>query len=188
VEESELVAGLRRADARAFDEAYARFGPRLHRFLLRLAGRRDVADDLYQETWLRLARHATRLAPDTDLGGWLYTVARNRYRSYRRWAILDGLRRQAFAGEPASAPPGPGENAEAASAQARLERAIADLSPNLREAVLLVAIEGLEQERAAAVLGIEPEALRQRLSRARARLREALEPDAPAVAVPGGAR
>jgi len=61
---------------------------RIYSFLLRLCGRRDVADDLFQETWAKLATNAVRLREDSDLAAWLFTVARNVYRSHRRWTLL----------------------------------------------------------------------------------------------------
>ena len=85
----DLLDGLRRGDAAAYREAVRVHGPALYSFLLRLAGRKEVADDLFQETWLALARHATRLRADTRLEAWLFTVARNAHRSHRRWRWAD---------------------------------------------------------------------------------------------------
>lgn len=174
--EEDLVAGLRRGEAGAFDRAYARYRGRLYGFVRRLAGRRDLADDLFQDTWIRLARHAGRLAPDTDLGAWLYTVARNRHVSYRRFALTDRGRVEGAARQAALEPPGRTPEGEAAQAEERekIERALAALKHADREVVLLVCVEGLEQERVAAILGIRHDALRQRLARARARLGELL--------------
>jgi RNA polymerase sigma-70 factor (ECF subfamily) len=180
--EIELVTALRRKEARAFDAVYARYRVRIYSFLVRLAGRRDVADDLFQETFLQLARHAHRLEPDTELGAFLYTVARNRYRNHRRMSLFRlGRLRELFAGRssnqtrqtveqgaPESATPF--DQAAASDTARRLEQALATLSPPLREALLLVAVEGLAAEAAAQVLGIAPAALRQRLARARAQL------------------
>src|SRR5690348_227615 len=76
-----IVSGLRRGDPLALDCAFALYKDRLFRFLVRLGGRRDLAEDLLQETFLQLARNALRLLPDTDLGAWLFTVARNAWRA-----------------------------------------------------------------------------------------------------------
>src|SRR5690242_7180313 len=77
-----LVARLRQGDADAFDEVYAAFNARLFTFLVRLSRRRDVAEDLLEETWLRLVKHARRLRPDTRLAAWLFTVARHLWVSF----------------------------------------------------------------------------------------------------------
>jgi RNA polymerase sigma-70 factor (ECF subfamily) len=140
-------------------------------FLLRLCGRRDAAEDLNQDVWLSIARHAARLAPDTDLPAWIFTVARNRFLSSRRRADV-----VVPATEPAdvdlrAAAPGPTDD----PACRDLERALAGLPDVHREVLLLVGVEGLEVAQAAAVLSIRPDAARQRLARARAALAEALE-------------
>jgi RNA polymerase sigma factor (sigma-70 family) len=174
--DKELVERLQRGEEAAFDAAYARYGKRLYSFLYRLAGRRDLADDLYQETWLRLARHAGRLTPDTDLAGWLYTVARNQYFDHHRSATLDDERlRETHLLPLPQATEAPDEAASANDTRERLERALAELAPAHREVLLLVAVEGMAQDQVAEILGIEHGAVRQRLSRARAQLAERLE-------------
>lgn len=174
--EKPLVDALRRGDVAAFDAVYARYRARILGFLLRLSRRRDVAEDLFQETFCKLARHAPRLAEDTDLAAWLFRVARNAWVSHRRWAMLD-VSRLVAVGEDAL-PPGPAIDAEARSDAARrvaqLELALASLPAGSREVLLLVGVEGFEQEQAAQVLGISYEALRQRLARARAQLAQKL--------------
>jgi RNA polymerase sigma-70 factor (ECF subfamily) len=177
VEELALVRALRAGESRAFDAVYARHRARVFSFLLRLSGRRDVAEDLLQETFLRLATHAPALAPDTVLAAWLFTVARNLWRSHRRWRLLDAARLRELGLWPGShdAAPGPLALAEAAQTNARLEGALAALPETYREVLLLVAVERLEPQQAAAVLGLRDDALRQRLSRARAMLADALE-------------
>jgi RNA polymerase sigma-70 factor (ECF subfamily) len=174
--ERPLVDGLRRGDRRSFDTVYARYRGRVYGFLVRLCGRRDVAEDLFQETWLKLSRSAPRLAEDTDLRAWLFTVARNAWISHRRWSMLD-LSRLVAIEDDALPPPratGAEDRADAARDVQRLERAIARLPVASREVLLLVGVEGFEQDEAAALLGISYDALRQRLARARAQLAERL--------------
>jgi RNA polymerase sigma-70 factor (ECF subfamily) len=170
-----MVAGLRRGEPAAFDAAYAKYRARLHGFLLRLTRRPELTEDLFQETWLKLARNASRLEEDTDLAAWLFTVARNAWISHCRWAVLDVSRLVALDVEPAAREPDPDARADAARRVARLETALASLPPASREVLLLVGVEGFEQEQAARILGISYDALRQRLARARAQLAERLE-------------
>lgn len=178
-DETALVARLRQGDVRAFDEVYKRYRVRIYTFLVRLAQRRDVADDLFQETFVQLARHATRLLPDTNLGAFLYTVARNRYRNHRRMSLFRlGRLRELFPSRPAeaaftlqpTAPVDPFENVATSDTLQKLDQALSALPCALREALLLVAVEGIDIESAAQILSIKPEALRQRVSRARAQL------------------
>ena len=84
-----LVDGLRRCDPAAFEAVHEAFNSRLFNFLARLSNSRDIAEDLLEETWLRLVSHAPELRPDTSLGAWLFTVARNLHVSYRRSRLLE---------------------------------------------------------------------------------------------------
>jgi RNA polymerase sigma-70 factor (ECF subfamily) len=180
-DDAALVDRLRRGERAAFRELYARFAPASFGFLVRLAGRRDVAEDLHQEVWLSIARHAARVAPETDLTAWIFTVARNRFLSSRRRADLTVAATDAVAlAEIAS---GPAPSADPGCRD--LERALAALADVHREVLLLVGVEGLDVNQAAAVLAIRPDAARQRLARARAALAEALgEGDVAAPAAP----
>jgi len=164
-----LVERLRAGDRGAFRELYGRFSQATFGFLRRLTGRQDAAEDLHQEVWLSIARHATRLATDTDLAAWIFTVARNRFRSSRRRPEATWLLDDAAAQAQEAAPPGDDPGCR------DLERAFASLPEPHREVLLLVAIEGLDIARAAAVLAIRPDAARQRLARARAALAAAVE-------------
>jgi RNA polymerase sigma-70 factor, ECF subfamily len=176
-----LVAALRDGSTAAFDAVHEAFQTPLYTFLLRLCRRREVAEDLLDETWLRLVKHARRLRPDTRLAAWLFTVARRLHLSYVRSRVLED---SGVAGVMALWPYGverasPFEAAAASELQRRIERALASLPLASREALLLVAVAGLGQADAAAACGVSPEAFRQRLSRARAALARALA-DAPA--------
>jgi RNA polymerase sigma-70 factor (ECF subfamily) len=174
----ELVDRLRRGDAAAFDRVYSTYQPRLFSFLLRLSGRRDTAEDLAQETWLKLAKAAPGLREDTTLAPFLFTVARNAFMSHRRWAMLDLSRIVTFgldAMSSATSEATPETHHERARAIALLEAALQSLPVAAREVLLLVGVEGMEQEEVAKVLGLSYDALRQRLSRARAQLAESME-------------
>ena len=184
-DEPALVAALRQGEPRAFDAAYERYRARIYAFLLRLSGNRCLADDLFQETFLRLARHAVRLDPDTRLGPWLFTVARNCYRSYRRFALLDRQRLHEYGLAPRPAGASPHDQAASSESAGRLEAALQDLPLKYREALLLVGVEGMAPEEAAALLGLSAENLRQRLHRGRAMIKERLE-DAGAPSAAGG--
>jgi RNA polymerase sigma-70 factor, ECF subfamily len=163
-----LVARLKAGEAAAFDRVYDEFNGRLFTFLARLIRSRERAEDLVEETWLRLVTHAGRLQPDTRLGPWLFTVARNLYVSHCRSRMLE----EAYLGDgiglwppvPASSP---FEETAANELEARIEAALASLRPIYREALLLVAVEGLEPSEAAAICGVSAATLRQRLKRAR---------------------
>ncbi len=170
--ELQVVGRLRDGDPDVFDEVYDAFNVRLFNFLARLSNRRDVAEDLLEETWLRLVVHAQRLRPDTQLGAWLFTVARNLHVSYRRSRVLEDSHASGLMGlwPCGSREPSPLEAVEANEAQRRLAAALASLPVVYREALLLVAVEGLRPSEAAQICGVTAENMRQRVSRARALL------------------
>ena len=171
-----LVARLKQRDERAFDEVYAGFHARIFNFLARLARNRDVAEDLAEETWLRVVASAPRLRDDTRLAPWLFTIARNLYASYCRSRALDYDALSSSSLWPAQPPsPSPFEAASATELQKRVEVAVATLPGIYREALLLVAQEGMTPAEAATICGISSEAMRQRLSRARTMLAQRLD-------------
>ena len=174
------VDELRRGEPAAFDRAFAAYRGRMYAYLVRMTRRRDVAEDLLQETFLRLAQHARRLAPDTRLRAWLFTVA---HRLVISWARAQSVRAQLagdLPGEPPSEARSPLEAIADSQAQLALERAFAALPAAYREVALLVGVEGMQPAEVAVVLGHTPEAIRQRLSRARTQLAAALGEHAPA--------
>jgi RNA polymerase sigma factor (sigma-70 family) len=175
--EAALVSGLRRQDTAAFDRVYELYRPRLFAFLLRLTRNRTVAEDLLGETWLRLVAHAGSLRPDTRLAAWLFTVARNLYWTHRRSRLLEAaVTAELLTLWPAREDwPSPFELASAGELERKVELALAMLPPQHREVLLLVGYEGFTPIEAAAVCSVTPEALRQRLSRARAALAHAID-------------
>jgi len=172
--ERDLVDRLRRGDGDAFDSIYAAFRAPIYGFLARLSGRRDLAEELLQETFVRQAAKATTLRKDTRLGAWLYTVARNLHLSHVRMTALDAERVDRASLEDPARPPTPFEEAAANQTQLALERALASLPASYREVLLLVAVDRMEPGEAALVVGVNPETLRQRLSRARTMMKDAL--------------
>jgi RNA polymerase sigma-70 factor (ECF subfamily) len=184
--ELRLVARLKAGDAAAFEAIYEAYRPRLFSYLARLSRRRDVAEDLLEETWLRLVTRAAELRDDSCVGAWLFTVARHLYLSWCRHRALDDWRLSELT--PSWPAPAPGETPFEAAARGqterRLEKALARLSTQDREVLLLVAVEGLTPAEAATALGIAAEALRKRLQRARERLASEMD----AVSQPLGAK
>lgn len=174
----ELVQHLQQRDEGAFVRTYEQYSARLLGFLLRLTNDRALAEDLFQDTWCRLASSAGTLRPDTDLFAWLLTVARNGY--------FDGARRSA---KLRPLPPGelsgssdflsctrvPDEQTSDREQMGLLEQALRALSDLDREVLLLVGVEDLSYPCAARVLGIGEVAFRKRLSRARERLQLAMQ-------------
>lgn len=173
MDERAWVDGLRRGDAAAFDAAFAAYRRRVYGYLVRMTRNKDAAEDLLQETFLRLAQAAKKLAPDTRLAPYLFTIA---HRLVVSWARAQQVRAQ-LAGElidPVDTSRSPLEAVADSQTQLALERAFAALAPAYREVALLVGVEGMQPSEVAAILGQTPEAVRQRLARARGQLAESL--------------
>ena len=124
-----------------------------------------------------MASSAVRKTAGTRWVRGSFTVARNLHVSYCRSRLLEESHTAGLIGLwPFAWPrPSPFEETAATEMERRLESAIASLPSAYREVLLLVGIEGFLPAEAAEVCGITPEAMRQRLSRARALLARRLE-------------
>ena len=141
--------------------------PALRRYARALAQDRDAADDLVQDCLEKAVARRAGWRGDGPLRAWLFRILLNCHR--------DGLRRrprslQAIDDLPE--PPTVAGAQEAHMALAEVQRAIATLPDDQRAALLLVALEGMSFDEAAAALDVPPGTLMSRLARARARLRD----------------
>ena len=169
--DQDALALLRRRDERGFDLAYERYAERIFGFLVRLSRSRTLAEDLLQHTFLRLAEHGPSLRLNSDLRAWLFSVARNAFHSHARAQGVAARLEATSLPEPGALSLAP----ESLLAVADLERALASLNHEDRELLLLVGVEGLSHPEVAVVLGVDQAAVRKRVSRARARLAQALD-------------
>src|SRR5215510_14585618 len=76
---SALMRRYAEGEDSVFDELYALAGPRLHRFCRRLAARKSEADDLFQETFLKIHRARASYMPGSDVLYWAFAIARATY-------------------------------------------------------------------------------------------------------------
>ncbi len=169
-------------DDRAFVELYRLGAPRVRGFLLRLCGDAALADDLTQETFVRVHRARGAFEASSAALPWFFAIARNAFVDHRR---REQTRRGVSAPLPpgdagppeAEAPPsGRGDEALAASEVLDLVKKTLDaLTPIQREAFVLVRFEGLSIAEAAQVLGATEAAVKVRAFRAYEALREALD-------------
>jgi RNA polymerase sigma-70 factor (ECF subfamily) len=197
--DEQLMRGFQRGEARAFEALMHRHRTPVYSFLLRLTGERTRAEDLVQETFLRLVTGAASWEPRAAVRTWLFTIARN--------LAVDTARRQAFrATEPLDAPPAPGqrprhaapasagpapdEAAEAALLRPRLEAALAALPEEQREVVLLREHAGLSFAEIAEATGVNENTVKSRMRYALLALRQRLAADGivAATASPEGSR
>jgi RNA polymerase sigma-70 factor (ECF subfamily) len=93
-ESTEIARGLRRRDPDLLDRLIEQYQHRLLRYLVYLTGRRELAEDLFQETWIRVLERGHQFNDKYAFSTWLFTVARNLAIDHMRRqqpASLDGL-------------------------------------------------------------------------------------------------
>jgi RNA polymerase sigma factor (sigma-70 family) len=162
-----------------WDEVVREHSPRVYRLAYRLAGNPQDAEDLTQETFVRVFRSLADYTPGT-FEGWLHRITTNLF--------LDLVRRRQrirFDALPDDAErlPGRERSPEQVYSDTHLDSdvqtALDGLPPDFRAAVVLCDIEGLSYEEIAATLGIKLGTVRSRIHRGRLQLREALRHRAP---------
>ena len=166
-------------DSTAFDEIYERFAGMIYNVSYRMAGKADVAEDLTQEVFIRIHRHLGRFNGRSTLKTWIYQVTLNHCRSKlsrRRW-----FTRPLFEEEPEEGIQlveerrGPEEKVLADDASRLLAKALRQVKPVFREAVILRDLEDLSYEEIAEVLHVRIGTVRSRIARGREQLRKILE-------------
>lgn len=170
--DTDAVARVRDGDPAAFAEIFEAHHERILRYLCRLIGDPDAAEDVAQETFVKAYRALSRGSSCDNLDAWLHAIATNtalsalRRRRIIAWLSLDGNRE---AESRAILPDHAGRLGE----RELIDRAFAKLSRADAACLLLRFQQGLEYPELAAALGISVTAARMRLSRARAAFREA---------------
>lgn len=176
-----LMSRLQTGDREAFARLIDRYKDPMVNYLSRLTGSRDRAEDLAQETFLRLYRSADRYVEQGHLAAYLYRIATNLLRSEerrrRRWRLLSGEFLHRHAGENGHRPtPSAHARLEREELAGRLSRALASLPLRYRAPVVLREVDGLSYEEIARVTGLKAGTVKSRINRGRRRLQEILGP------------
>ena len=148
----------------ALEALVDRWRARLFGFLQRRAGAGD-ADDLFQETWLRVVRARRRFDPRLRFSTWLFQIANNLCRDRFRRGAVAARGREAFAEQPRD-----GADADPAL-RIDLARRLAQLPDRLREVLVLRYYRDLGEREIAELLGIPPGTVKSRLHAALRSLR-----------------
>ncbi len=165
-----LMARYQQGDHAAAAALIHRLSPQLHRFfLVQLAGRGD-ADDLLQETWLRIheARHTYRTGE--PVLPWFYAIARHIRVDHYRKALRTTGREQPLEDMPEPAAPAP----TASGGTADLEALLAPLPESQREVIEMLKIAGMSLEEVARATSSTVGSVKQKAHRAYEKLRERL--------------
>jgi RNA polymerase sigma-70 factor (ECF subfamily) len=180
-----LAVRARRGDRQALTLLYERYRRRLFGFLVKMLGDRTLAEDVYQEVWIKVLQGITTYDPrGGHFRGWLFRVAANAAVDRRR-------RRDPLAGVELDAPvdvegesriermsselPGPDRLGEAEALGRALDRALDGLSERQRTAVLLRHQQGLSYPELARAMNVPEGTAKTMVHRAAARLRRRLK-------------
>jgi RNA polymerase sigma-70 factor (ECF subfamily) len=169
-------ARLRRGDPDAFDTLLARYQNRLYRYLLRLTANPAAAEDLFQETWLKVITRIHRYDERRPFEPWLFSVARNLAIDHLRKTTPESLDEPTGSGESRGAHLGseePGTLQRLLDHERRflLERRLGELPALYREALALRFEEEMSFEEIAEVLAAPLSTVKSRVQRALAMLR-----------------
>ena len=145
--------------------------PRLRRYARALTRNRERADDLVQDTLSRALVKEQFWQPGTNLRAWLFTIMHNQNVNNVRLAVRESrmVDMEQLSPMPATTDP------TASRQMFELERALAQLSLEQRQVILLVGLEGMSYEDAAGILSVPVGTVRSRLSRGRDILRKLLD-------------
>lgn len=170
-----LVLRAKAGEPAAFAALVGEYGDRIYAFCYRYLRSRARAQELAQDTWLKVVEQIQTLKSPTSFVAWLYQIARNLCHDelvkQKRQAPLteETLAVIADCGE------SPEENLDKMMQRRRVAQAISRLSADHQDVLILIHYEQVSYEAAADVLGIETGTVKSRLSRALQKLREQLD-------------
>lgn len=176
-DDRDLMLRYAKGDAGAFEQLYSRHKGPLYRYLMRHTGNAANAEEVFQETWMKLIRARERYRPMAKFSTWLYQIAHNCFIDYIRRQGRNALE-AAGATEPDaldSPDLSPGRAAELSETSAKIAAALTALPGEQREAFLLREEGGFSLEEIGSITGVGRETVKSRLRYALAKLRAALE-------------
>jgi RNA polymerase sigma-70 factor (ECF subfamily) len=161
-----VIERARAGDEEAFVAIYEHFSPLIHRYVYRLLGSQEMADDVTQETFLKAFQSIVNIAGDSNLGAWLYRIASN--------ACFDILRRRKLIKwmpileESDQSKEFTSEDFSPQFIESHLvRRALVEMPPALSVCLVLRSVEGFSCEEIAEILKIPKGTVFSRLARAR---------------------
>ena len=181
-EDDALIRALAGRDPRLLDLLIERYQHRLYRYLLCLLRNREIAADIFQETWLRVLERGYQYNPRFRFEGWLFTIARNLVLDLRRRKTTLSIEDLSDSGDepgvpdlPASDMPSPLESLATLEEGERVTDALARLPALHREALMLRFQEDMTPDEIARVVSAPLPTVKSRIYRGLVALRSQLE-------------
>jgi RNA polymerase sigma-70 factor, ECF subfamily len=177
MDELKLIELAKEGDKKALSELVKKYEQTVYNFSFKVCRDRDKAENIMQDTFLSMVRSLNQFDGRSKLSTWLYRIISNhclmsaRKQKVRHFVSIDddeNLYEEKFTSDWNTIPDRSVENAELKNV---LDNAISKLAPDYRLAFLLRDVEGLSSEEAAKVMELSVPALKSRLHRARAFLR-----------------
>ena len=174
--ELQFTQRAQRGDRQAFDWLMQRHLKAVYNLVLRmLAGDRETAEDLVQDTFLSAFRSLAQFRRESRIATWFHRIAVNKvlnHRARRKWKVVDPDKSP----EMPDARQEPGQQLEEAELQRLMEKAVAELPEALGSVFILRELQKKSYEEIADILETTPEAVRVRLHRAKKDLLKRLKP------------
>jgi RNA polymerase sigma-70 factor (ECF subfamily) len=176
ISDKELMELIQAGDDKAFEMLVGRFQDRLLNFVGRIVTDRDTAEELVQETFLRIFNQKKSYTPEYAVSTWIYTIALNlarselRKRKLRRFLSLDFIKEEADVELPAKI------DLQSVSLAPIIQKAIEKLPDDYKTAFVLCDIQRLPYQQIAEVMGVPVGTVKSRINRARSMLRDKLKP------------
>jgi RNA polymerase sigma-70 factor (ECF subfamily) len=167
-----ILARARRSEPKALEILYKTFGAPVLTLALRILQRRDLADEVLQDTFVEVIRHIGNFRGDAPIGAWIRSIAVNKCFMHLRSGWHRYGRALEDAPEPEQACAAPG-----VLAGQDLAAAFAELKPMSRSVVWLHDVEGYTHDEIAELMGRTKSFSKSQLARAHERLRGLLEPE-----------
>jgi RNA polymerase sigma-70 factor (ECF subfamily) len=180
-ENAAIARGLKAHDAELMDHLIEQYQHRLLRYLMYLSGKREVAEDLFQETWMRVLVRGSQYNGKARFDTWLFTIARNLVIDLSRKrtvASLDQMNEPSDEGrcfEIAAEGPTPSEQFECGESRAEVAVVMLKLEPSYREVLTLRFHEEMSLEEIATVTRAPLSTVKSRLYRGLAALKPEIE-------------
>jgi RNA polymerase sigma factor (sigma-70 family) len=166
-----LMRAVREGDLGKLGVLFDRYHGTLFDFLNRMTGRRDVAEDLVQEVFLRILKYRATYRDEARFETWAFRIARNARADYfTKSTTVESLSDEAMA-SPDEAP-GPEGELEQQGDAALLRCALMSLREDRRELIILARYRGMKHEAIADLLGVDTGTVKVRIHRALNELRD----------------
>ena len=180
-ENAAVAQGLKKQDPELLDHLIELYQHRLMRYLLFLTGKREVAEDLFQETWMRVLLRGSQYNGKARFDTWLFTIARNLVIDLSRKRTMSSLDEMSEGKdderpfEIAISGPSPLEQFQERENCAEVGEVLLKLEPNYREVLVLRFYEELSLEEIASVTRAPLSTVKSRLYRGLAALKPEME-------------